>query len=406
MAYILFVNPVILANAGLDPDAVFLATALASAFAMVVMAFLANYPVALAPGMGLNAYFAFTICGPLGFTWQQGLGATLVAGVLFLLLSFVGFRERVLHAIPRSLQMAIAAGIGLFIFHIGLQWSGLVAASPDTLVSFGDLGRTETLIALGGLVAGVALQVLHVPGNLIVAIAVAALGGLVFGVIEPPPTLLQAPDLGALGKTAFALEIPNPLSHPDFLTVIVLMLFIDLFDTVGTLVAVGHRAGLLKDGKLPRAERAFVADAAGTTVGALLGTSTVTSYIESAAGVAQGARTGLSTLFIALLFLVSIAFQPLVGILGAAPFVVGPALVLVGLTMMRTLKEVSWDDVTDAIPAGLAIAMPFFYSITEGVALACIAHVFCKTVAGRLRETNWVLRLVALAFLARYIWLV
>jgi AGZA family xanthine/uracil permease-like MFS transporter len=402
MAYILFVNPAILMAAGMDPHAVFLATALASVFAMVVMAFAANLPVALAPGMGLNAYFAFTVCGPLGFSWQQGLGATLIAGILFLLASFVGFRERILHALPRSLQMAIAAGIGLFIFHIGLQWSGLVAASPTTFVTFGDLSRPETLIAVGSLVVAIILQVRRVPGNLVIAIVGAAGAGLAFGVIDAPPSLLQAPDLAALKKTAFALEIPNPLESPDFLTVVVLILFIDLFDTIGTLVAVGHRAGLMKDGRLPRAERAFASDAAGTTAGALLGTSTVTSYIESAAGVAQGARTGLSTLVVAALFLVSILFQPLVGVVGTTQFVVGPALVMVGLSMLRTLRDVEWDDVTDAIPAGLAISMPFFYSITEGVALACIAHVFCKTAAGRGRETTWTMRLIALAFLARY----
>ncbi|MFQ5844316.1 MAG: NCS2 family permease [Planctomycetota bacterium] len=406
MAYILFVNPTLLRHAGMDPDAVFLATALASAFAMVVMALWANYPVALAPGMGLNAYFAFVICGPLGFSWQQALGATLLAGALFLLLSLVGFRERVLQAIPRSLQMGIAAGIGLFIFHIGLQWSGLVVAEPVTLVTFGDLGRPQTLVALCGIGVAAALTVRRVPGSLLIAIAWAAAAGLVSGVLEPPGTVFRPPSLGALKETAFRLEIPDPLKNPDFLTVVVLLLFIDLFDTVGTLVAVGHRAGLLQEGRLPRAERAFVADAAGTTVGALLGTSTVTSYIESAAGVTQGARTGLSTLFVAALFLASIVLQPLVGIIGNARFVVGPALLMVGLMMMRTLREISWDDATEAIPAGVAVSMPFFFSITEGVALGCIAYVFCKAVAGRLRETGWTLRLVALAFLVRYLFLV
>ncbi|MHC4224558.1 MAG: NCS2 family permease [Planctomycetota bacterium] len=402
MAYILFVNPVILANAGMNPDAVFMATALASAVAMVVMGLFANYPVALAPGMGVNALFAFVICGSMGFGWQEALGATLVAGVIFLLLSLVGFREKILNALPRPLQMAIAGGIGLFIFHIGLQWSGLVVDHPETLVAFGSLTETRTLLAVGGLVVAVVLSIWKVPGSLILAICMTAAAGVAAGEIERPARLLAPLDFSALGETAFALSIPNPLEKPDFLTAVVLLFFVDLFDTVGTLVAVGHRAGLLREGKLPRAERAFASDAVGTTVGALLGTSTVTSYIESAAGVAQGARTGLSTLVVALLFVLSLLLLPVVGLVGTAKFVVGPALILVGLMMMKTLREVPWDDMTEAIPAAFAVAMPFFFSITEGIALACIAYVFCKAAAGRLREAPWTLRLVALAFLLRY----
>jgi AGZA family xanthine/uracil permease-like MFS transporter len=405
MAYILFVNPAILAGAGMNANAVFMATALASAFAMVVMAFFANYPVALAPGMGVNAFFAFTLCGvgEMGFSWQEALGAVFVAGVIFLALSFVGFRQRILHALPRPLQMAIAGGIGLFIFHIGLQWSGLVVAGPpDTLVKFGSLTDTKTLLALGGLVVAVVLGVRKVPGSLMIAIILTAVAGMAVGEIERPENLFASLDFSALGETAFALSFPNPLEKPEFLTAIVLLFFVDLFDTVGTLVAVGHRAGLMKEGRLPRAERAFAADASGTTVGALLGTSTVTSYIESAAGVAQGARTGLSTLVVALLFLASLVLVPVVGLVGTSKFVVGPALILVGLMMMRTLREIPWDDLTDAIPAAFAVAMPFFFSITEGIALACIAYLFCKAAAGRLREVPWTLRVVALAFLLRY----
>jgi AGZA family xanthine/uracil permease-like MFS transporter len=402
MAYILFVNPSLLADAGMDRDAVFVATALASAVAMVVMAFAANYPVALAPGMGLNAYFAFVVCGSLGFSWQEGLGATLVAGIVFLALALVGFRQKILHALPRSLQMGIAGGIGLFLLHLGLQWSGLVVDHPVTLVAFGSLHDPKTLLALGGLLVAVVLTVCRVPGSLILAIVTTVATALLFRVVEAPTPILEAPRLGALSETAFAFEIPNPLVKPDFLTVVVILLFVDLFDTVGTLVAVGHRAGLMQGDRLPRAERAFAADAVGTSVGALLGTSTVTSYIESAAGIQQGARTGLATLCTAALFVASLLLQPFLGLIGTEKFIVGPALVMVGLFMMRTLREINWDDVTDAIPAGLAIAMPFFFSITEGVALACIAYPVCKAAAGRFREVPWTLRVVALAFLLRY----
>ncbi|MHC4547427.1 MAG: NCS2 family permease [Planctomycetota bacterium] len=405
MAYILFVNPVLLGKAGMDPDAVFVATALASAVAMLFMALAANYPVALAPGMGINAYFAFVICGQLGFTWQEGLGATLLAGLIFLALALVGFREKILHALPHSLQMGIAAGIGLFLFHLGLQWAGLVVDHPETLVTFGSLDDPKTLLAMGGIVLAAVLTIWRVPGSLILAIAATVAGGIGFGVIEEPEHVFRPPHLGALKETALALEIPSPLVKPDFLTIVVILLFVDLFDTVGTLIAVGHRAGLVKEGRLPRAERAFAADALGTTAGALLGTSTVTSYIESAAGVQQGARTGLATLATAALFLGSLVFQPLVNLIGDATFVVGPVLIMVGLFMMRTLKEIPWDEVTDAIPAGLAIAMPFFFSITEGVALGCIAYFFCKAAAGRLREVPWTLRIVALAFLGRYVFI-
>lgn len=405
MAYILFVNPLLLANAGMDPDAVFVATALASAIAMIVMALGANYPVALAPGMGLNAYFAFVVCGSLGFSWQEALGATFVAGLVFLALALVGFREKILHALPRSLQMGIAGGIGLFLFHLGLQWSGLVVGREATLVGFGSLHDPKTLLALGGLLVAVVLTVCRVPGSLILAIVATIGAALLFGVVQAPTPLIKAPHLGALLETAFALEIPNPLDKPDFLTVVLILFFVDLFDTVGTLVAVGHRAGLMRGDRLPRAERAFAADAVGTSVGALLGTSTVTAYIESAAGIQQGARTGLATLCTAGLFLASLLLQPFLGLIGAERFIVGPALVMVGLFMMRTLREIAWDDVTEAIPAGLAIAMPFFFSITEGVALACIAYPVCKAAAGRFREVSWTLRVVALAFLLRYVFL-
>ena len=344
MAYILFVNPDILADAGMDRGAVFVATALASAFGTLVMGLFANYPIALAPGLGLNAFFAYTVVGTMGFTWQAALGAVFLSGLAFTALSLWRVREAIVNAIPRSLTRAISAGIGLFLGPIALQSAGLVVDHPTTLVTVGDLRQPEPLLALD---------------------------------------LSGALDVGLI-------------------SVVFTFLFVDLFDTTGTLVGVSHRAGLLDaDGSLPRLNRALLADSSATVVGATLGTSTVTSYIESAAGTNAGGRTGLTALVVAALFLLSLFFAPLAGLV--PQYATAAALFFVACLMSRGLAELDWEDVTEYAPGVLAaIAMPLTYSIATGIGFGFIGYVAAKALAGRWQEIRFATVVVSLLFVVKF----
>ena len=344
MAYILFVNPDILADAGMDRGAVFVATALASAFGTLVMGLFANYPIALAPGLGLNAFFAYTVVGTMGFTWQAALGAVFLSGLAFTALSLWRVRKAIVNAIPRSLTRAISAGIGLFLGPIALQSAGLVVDHPTTLVTVGDLRQPEPLLALD---------------------------------------LSGALDVGLI-------------------SVVFTFLFVDLFDTTGTLVGVSHRAGLLDaDGSLPRLNRALLADSSATVVGATLGTSTVTSYIESAAGTNAGGRTGLTALVVAALFLLSLFFAPLAGLV--PQYATAAALFFVACLMSRGLAELDWEDVTEYAPGVLAaIAMPLTYSIATGIGFGFIGYVAAKALAGRWQEIRFATVVVSLLFVVKF----
>ncbi len=411
MAYILFVQPVVLGKAGMDPGAVLVATCIASAIACLLMAFLANYPVALAPGMGHNFYFTYAVVLGMGVPWTVALGAIAIAGTIFVLLAGVGLREKLIEVIPSSLKRGIAAGIGLLITLVGLKDGGLVVHDPATGLALGSLRSPAALLTVLGLAVSVALLVRRsrlalLAGICVITVASLALGYTKFsGVVSTPPSLaptfMKLDPLGAL--------------TPEMAPVIFVFLFLALFDTVGTLVGVAEKAGLMTpDGRLPKAKEALLADSISTVVGAVAGTSTVTSYIESAAGVSAGGRTGLTSVVTAMLLLLSLFFTPLVRMvsgdvtIGGAIFhpAIAPSLILVGFFMIEAIAGIAWYDEEEAVPAFLAIViMPVALSITEGIAFGFIAYSFIKVVKGKAAQTHWLVHLFAVLFLLRYAFL-
>jgi len=411
MSYIIFVQPAVLGAAGMDPGAVMVATCLASAVGTLLMAFLANYPIAMAPAMGHNFYFTYIVVLTLGYTWQEALGAVFVAGLIFILLSTVGLRETLMNVLPGCLKNSIPVGIGLLITLVGLEWSGIVTAHPVTYVTLGKLKSTPTLVSILGLVVMAALLALRVRGAVLIGILATAAAGLAFGVIEFGGIAAAPP---SLDPTLFKLAVPNIFKDPHLITVIFVFLFLDLFDTIGTLIGVSQQGGLMKDGKLPRARQALLSDAIATSSGALLGTSTVTSYVESAAGISAGGRTGLTGIVAAALFLLAIFLSPLVHMIGAGISVDGvtlypviaPALIIVGSMMFKNVIHVEWEDYTESIPAFLTlIMMPLTFSITEGISFGVISYVLLKLLSGKGKKVHWLIYLFAVLFVARYIWL-
>ena len=400
MAYIIFVNPQILGGTGMDAGAVLVATCLAAAFGSAVMGLYANYPIALAPGMGLNAYFAAVVVGTMGLPWQAALGAVFCSGLLMLILSVLPVREWVVNAIPRSQKHAIAAGIGFFLFIIGLRSAGVVVGSDATLVTLGNLTEWPALLAVMGLVAIVAMEHLKQPASVLLCILIVAGIGWLSGLSPAPESLVAAPP--SLAPTAFELNIAGAL-EVGLVAIIFAFLMVDLFDTSGTLVAVLNEAGLTDGtGRVPGLRRALVADSSATIMGSLLGTSTTTSYIESAAGVRAGGRTGLTALVVAGLFLVSIVFAPIA--IAIPPFATAPAILFLGCVMARALRHVEWDDLTECVPAMVtALAMPFTYSIATGIGLGFIAYTLIKVVGGRRHELNLAVIIVAAAFAIRFV---
>ena len=398
MAYIIFVNPLILGDAGMDKGAVFVATCIASALATVIMGLYANYPLALAPGMGLNAFFTYGVVKGMHYSWQVALGAVFISGVLFLLLSVTKVREWVVNAIPQSQKLAISAGVGLFLALIALRGAGIVKASPDTLVTLGAVGAPSALLAMAGFLAMVALDRLRVPGAIIIAILATTAVGIIFGISKFEGIFSVPP---SLAPTFLQLDLTGAL-HIGLVSIVFVFFFVDLFDNTGTLVGVAHRAGLIgKDGTIPRLGKAFIADSTATMVGALLGTSTVTSYIESAAGVRAGGRTGLVGLVVAALFLVSLVLSPLAT--SIPEYATAPALLFVGCLMARGLAEIDWEDVTEYAPGVVtAIAMPFTFSIANGLALGFIAYAATKLLSGRFSEARPAMVILAVLFVVRF----
>ncbi|MCF2525550.1 NCS2 family permease [Bradyrhizobium sp. G127] len=400
MVYIVFVNPTILANAGMDRGAVFVATCLAAAVSTLAMAFLANYPIALAPGMGLNAFFAFTVVLGYKYTWQQALAAVFCSGVIFFALSIFRLREYVIDAIPRNLKFAISAGVGLFLAIIALEQAKIVVASPATLVTAGPLGvaHPAPVLCLLGFALIVAMNARNVRGGTLIGILAVSLLGLPLGlttfngVVSLPPSL---------APTLFQLDFSRA-TELTFIIVVFSFLFIDVFDNAGTLIGVTHRAGLTdKDGNLPRMKQALMADSFAAMFGALIGTSTTTSYIESASGVAAGGRTGLTAVFVALFFLLALFFAPLAGMVPA--YASAAALLYVACVMARGLADMAWDDVTEYAPAVVtAIAMPLTYSIATGIGLGFITYAVIKILAGRFSDAKPAVMLLAVVFAAKF----
>jgi AGZA family xanthine/uracil permease-like MFS transporter len=404
MAYILAVNPVFLIAAGMPRDGAVAATALSAALATLLMALVANYPIALAPGMGMNAFFAYSICLGAKVPWPTALGLVFWSGLAFLALTLSGARRVLVRAVPRVIQLAGAVGIGLFIAFIGLQHGGLVRSDPNTLVSLGNLRSTPALLTLFGLAVTLALLAAGLRTAIFWGLLATLGAALLCGAVHAPAHLLAMPSLALPGR---AIDIAGAL-RLDYLPLALVILFFALFDTLGTLMGLAHQAGLLVGGELPRIERALAADALGMVSGALCGTSPVTSYIESGAGIGVGARTGLASLVTGGLLLASLAFAPLVEMVGQASSgggnpVTAPALILVGTLMVRAVREIDWSDVTEAAPAFFtALLMPLTFNISHGLAAGIVVYTLVKLAARRGREVHWLMYVLAVAFVLRY----
>ncbi|MFJ7738502.1 NCS2 family permease [Lysinibacillus sp. NPDC097287] len=405
MAYILAVNPGILEAAGMDKGAVFVATALAAAVGSLIMGIFAKFPIALAPGMGLNAFFAFTVVGAYGIPWETALTGVLFSGLIFIVLSLTGIRETVINAIPAQLKYAVSAGIGLFITFVGLQNAGIVVNDDATLVALGSF-TGGTLLAVFGIFITVILLLKFRSIGIFVGMVITAIVGMIFGVIAPPTAIVSA--IPSVESTfGVALEpIRNDFSsliNVKFLVVVLTFLFVDFFDTAGTLMAVATQAGLVKDDKLPRASRALMADALATTIGSLFGTSTTTAYVESTSGVAAGARSGFSAVVTAILFLIALFFSPLLAVV--TPAVTAPALVIVGVLMVSSLRLIEWDKFEIAVPAFFTVLMmPLGYSIATGIAIGFVFYPITMLLAGRKKEIHPMMYGLFFVFLAYFIW--
>lgn len=399
MAYILIVNPLILGDAGMDMGGVFTATAVASIIATLIMAFYANYPFALALGMGLNAFFAYSVVLGLGHSWQFALTAVFLEGIIFIILSLFGVREAIFNAIPLNLKKAVSVGIGLFIAFIGLSNAGLVQQGEGVILTLGNLGDKPALLALIGLLITGILLAKKVKGALLIGIILTTLIGIPMGVTEPITEIVKLPP--SLKPVAFKF-VWDEVFTLDMFVVLFTFLFVDVFDTIGTLVGVSSKANMLDEkGQLPKVKQALFADAVGTVAGACLGTSTVTTYVESASGVAEGGRTGLTSFTTACFFALALIFSPLfIAVPGAAT---APALILVGLFMMSPIKEIDLDDFTEAIPAFLTIIMmPLAYSIAEGIVFGMVSYVLLKTLTGKWKDVSPVMYILAVLFVLKF----
>jgi AGZA family xanthine/uracil permease-like MFS transporter len=396
MVYIVIVNPGILSKAGMDFHGVFIATVLASIVATLVIGLFSNYPIVIAPGMGLNAYFAFSVVGGSGVSWQVALGAVFVAGTLFVLLSLTSFRYMLLDAIPSSLKHAITAGIGLFITFIGLQNAKIIVGSPATLITLGNLKEPMTLLTIVGLVVSLILMTYRVRGFLFVGMLITAIVAWFSGQLHFPETWVSLPT--GLSATAFQLDISGVFTNGLY-AVVFTFLLITLFDTTGTMLGVAEQAGLLKDNKFPRSRGALVADALGTTVGAVLGTSPTSAYIESSSGVAVGGRTGLTAVTVCALLALTLFFSPTVAVLANIPAITAPALIIVGFLMMNVLRKIDWQDLEEAFPAFLIVVlMPLTYSIATGIGIGFIVYPILKVVRGKSKDVHPIFYVFAVLF--------
>lgn len=400
MAYIIFVNPSILGDAGMPKDSVFVATCVAAAIGTLIMGLYANYPIALAPGMGLNAYFAYGVVLGMGYTWQAALGAVCISGILFLIISVLRIREVIVNGIPHSIRTAITAGIGLFLAIISLKNAGIITSNPATYITLGNLHAPPPVLAIIGFFMIVALDRLRVKGAILIGIVAVTVLSFFFagnkfaGIVSAPPSI---------DPTLFKLDISSALSV-GILNVVLVFFLVELFDATGTLMGVANRAGLLKQGKMDRLNKALMADSTAIVAGSFLGTSSTTAYIESAAGVQAGGRTGLTAVAVAMLFLACLFIAPLAGAVPA--YATAPALFYVSCLMLRELVDIDWDDTTESVPAVVtALLMPFTYSIANGVAFGFISYAGLKLLTGRAKEVPIIVWIIAAIFVFRYAYL-
>ena len=400
LSYIMFVNPNILADAGVPKEAAIASTIWIAALASLVMGVFANYPVALAPGMGLNAFFAYYVCGVLGLHWTVALGAVFFSGILFLILTFGGIRQAIINCVPRNLKFAIGVGIGLFIAFIGLKGTGIIISDPATFITLGHVSEPTTLLSLCSLLVTGALMALNIQGAILIGIILTTIVSMFLGLSPAPSGIgdILSTSLPSLDQTFGKLDIAGAWNY-GIVSIIFTFTVVELFDNMGTLIGLTQKANLVdKDGHIENLDRALTTDAVGTIASSIFGTSTVTSYIESAAGIAAGGKTGLTAVVVAVMFLVSLLFAPLIGLVPA--FATSPALILVGAMMMNGIKQVEFADFTDGFPAFLTIIMmPMTSSIANGFAFGFVSYVFMKSVGGKFREIHPVMWLVSIAFL-------
>lgn len=410
MAYIIFVNPAMISQTGMDFGSAMMATCISASIATIMMGLYANYPIALAPGMGENAFFTYTVCLTMGISWQVALGCVFIEGILFILLTLTKIRQAIMDAIPASIRYGTACGIGMLIAFVGLIDAGIVVKHPATLVTLGDIINPPAMLAIFGLIVTSVLLAKNIKGAMLWGILITAAVGMVFGMVRyhgfvsiPPsmmPTFLKMDVWGAIKL--------------GLLTVVFIFLFMDIFDTVGTLAGVGELGGFMKDGKLPRAGQAMLTDAVGTCVGAACGTPTVTSYIESASGIAAGGRSGLTSVVTGIMFILALFFSPLIKMIGGGyqndgmllhP-VTAPALIIVGSMMLHSVTKIKWQDYSESIPAFLVIlTMPLTFSIATGIAIGFISYAAIKLFTGRGRDVSWLVYLLALLFILRFVYL-
>jgi adenine/guanine/hypoxanthine permease len=397
MVYIVFVNPIILGKTGMDQGAVFVATCVAAAVSTLVMALYANYPIALAPGMGINAFFAFTVVLTYKYTWQQALAAVFCSGVLFFLISVFRIRQYVIDAIPQNLKLAVSAGVGLFLGIIALEEAKVVVDHPATLVTLGDLTNPQPILMLLGFVLIAGLNHRRIMGGTLIGILVVTAIGLPFGLAQFTGVISVPP---SIAPTFLQLDFSR-VTELTFITVVFSILFVDVFDNAGTLIGVTHRTGLMQNGKLARMKEALISDSFAAMFGALIGTSTTTSYIESAAGVSAGGRTGLTAAFVGLFFLLALFFAPLAGMIPA--YASAAALLYVACVMARGLAEIDWEDVTEYAPAVVtAITMPLTYSIATGIGLGFITYTLAKLIGGKIRDAAPAIVVLAILFAVKF----
>lgn len=412
MAYIMFVNPIILKETGMDAGAVFVATCISAAIGTLMMAFYANYPFAQAPGMGLNAFFTYTVVLTMGYTWQEALAAVFISGITFILITATGLREMIVDSIPMSLKYAVSGGIGLFIAFIGLKNAGIIVANKATYVGFGNLTEAGTLLAIIGLFITAVLMSRNVKGSILIGILITTVVGIFMGVtkipadfsiVKMPPSLapsfmkLDLKGLLGIGKNIGLISLITSVLY-----VVLSFTLVEMFDTIGTFIGTGSKAGMLdKDGKMPNMKKGLLSDALATTVGAIIGTSTVTTYVESAAGIAEGGRTGLTAFTTAVLFILALMFSPIALLIPTQA--TAPALIIVGVLMMGSIKNINFEDFTEAMPAFLAIAaMPFTFSIANGIAAGLIAYPVVKIAAGKVKEIHPIVYILAILFILRF----
>ncbi|PFP45697.1 guanine permease [Priestia megaterium] len=405
MSYIIFVNPTILADAGISKEAAIAATIFATVFATLLFALWANMPIAVAPGMGLNAFFTYTVVLGEGLTWQTGLGAVFISGVVFFILTITGLRKKIIEGIPAILKSAISVGIGLFIAFIGFKQAGIIVSNKENLVALGQLTKPGPLLALLGFIAVTVLTARKIKGAALISILLVSIAGMMLGIVEAPKSISSVVSFSmpSISETFLQMDIKSAL-HYGLFSIIFSFTLVELFDNLGSMIGLSKKAGLMDEkGKIKGLDKALMADSLATVASAAMGSTAMNAYVENAAGIAEGGKTGLKALVVAMLFLVSILFTPLISIIPA--FATAPILIMVGALMLTEIKNIPLDEITDAVPAFCTIIlMPLTFSIGEGLALGFLSYTFVKLLAGRAKEIHWIMYIISAAFIINFVW--